>query len=241
MTLRAKIRGEWRIVSKAMARRFRARGIEVTDDEASAPAQDAPNPVNDLYDLLAGKTAAPLPATVDVESFSQAAAELHAAESTDSAVDGHAAQGDPASGVDVGSPETPATADSIDIGPNVVAQREQAAIAVVEASSDPALCVLPGGEIISETALAERMLAEKSWGIEFTGSSNLRSARLSEVTGTVEVLFKNGKTYRYANFTRAMMIEWESADSPGGWFHKNVKTKPDRHPVVADKPANPAG
>jgi hypothetical protein len=34
MALRAKVRGESRTISKAMARRFRARGLEVRDTEA---------------------------------------------------------------------------------------------------------------------------------------------------------------------------------------------------------------
>lgn len=48
MSLRAKVRGQWRIVSKAMARRFRARGIEVVETDAPAPAALSVTPAAEL-------------------------------------------------------------------------------------------------------------------------------------------------------------------------------------------------
>lgn len=62
-------------------------------------------------------------------------------------------------------------------------------------------------------------------------SSNIVSAELG-ADGIVAVTFKDGKAYRYANFTPALMDEWKAAKSAGNWFHQNVRTKPDRHPVV---------
>lgn len=44
MTLRAKCRGEWRIVSKAMARVFVRRGIEVVDDDLVAEVEPVTPP-----------------------------------------------------------------------------------------------------------------------------------------------------------------------------------------------------
>ena len=93
MALRAKFRGRVRIVSKAMARRLRARGIEVVDTAAVAPGPTA-DEFHAVAEML--RAEAPQPAV-----------------STDSAVPRHAAQGEPVSGL--GSPrETPATADLTD-------------------------------------------------------------------------------------------------------------------------------
>lgn len=69
--------------------------------------------------------------------------------------------------------------------------------------------------------------------VEFTNSSNLRSASLDLATGIVTVEFIKSDAYRYANFTAALMIEWQGAKSPGSWFHQHVRSKPDRHPIVA--------
>lgn len=67
--------------------------------------------------------------------------------------------------------------------------------------------------------------------LEFPKSSNLRAASLG-VDGVLMVDFANGSRYRYANFTLELMAEWEAAKSAGSWFHNNVRTKPDRHPIV---------
>lgn len=62
-------------------------------------------------------------------------------------------------------------------------------------------------------------------------SSNVTSAELSE-DGILSVVFKGGKSYRYANVTEAQANEWESAPSSGSWFHTNVKSQPKVHPLV---------
>jgi hypothetical protein len=61
MALRAKIRGQLRIVSKAMARRLRARGVAVADDSAAVepPAPPAAPPAFDLTDDELEKLTAP--------------------------------------------------------------------------------------------------------------------------------------------------------------------------------------
>ncbi len=71
-------------------------------------------------------------------------------------------------------------------------------------------------------------------------SSNIKSARLDAATGVVEVHFANGSHYRYANFTAAQLTEWRGAKSAGSWFHTNVRSHPDAHPVVADGAEPPA-
>lgn len=68
--------------------------------------------------------------------------------------------------------------------------------------------------------------------LEFKNSSNLRHAELG-ADGVVTVHFANGTTYGYASFTPELMLEWEHADSAGRWFHNNVRSKPDKHPVVS--------
>lgn len=73
--------------------------------------------------------------------------------------------------------------------------------------------------------------AELAIRLEFAKSSNIRSATL-DAAGVVAVEFRDGSIYRYANFTLELMTEWEAAKSAGSWFHNNVRTKPDRHPVL---------
>ena len=65
-------------------------------------------------------------------------------------------------------------------------------------------------------------------------SSNIRAAALDAETGVIEVEFNNGKRYRYANFTPALLAEWRSAKSPGGWFDASIKKRPDRHPPITE-------
>jgi hypothetical protein len=67
--------------------------------------------------------------------------------------------------------------------------------------------------------------------LEFPKSSNVRAATL-DANGVVTVEFGDGKRYRYASFTRELMKEWREAKSAGGWFHKNIRSKPERHPLV---------
>jgi hypothetical protein len=67
--------------------------------------------------------------------------------------------------------------------------------------------------------------------IEFANSKNLVSATL-EASGVVAVEFTNGRTYRYANFTAELMRDWQAAKSAGSWFHQNVRSKPDRFPII---------
>jgi hypothetical protein len=72
---------------------------------------------------------------------------------------------------------------------------------------------------------------------EFKNSSNIKSAQLHE-DGVCFVSFSNGQTYGYSHFTEQMFDDWQAAKSPGGWFHANVRAKPDAHPVVMrDVPA----
>lgn len=70
----------------------------------------------------------------------------------------------------------------------------------------------------------------------FTGSSNVTRAELDVTTGIVTVRFKNGPSYRYGNFTPALLEEWRAAPSAGRWFHGNVKSKPAQHPQLVRGP-----
>lgn len=67
--------------------------------------------------------------------------------------------------------------------------------------------------------------------LEFPKSSNVRAAML-DANGVVTVEFGDGKRYRYARFTRELMKDWSEAKSAGGWFHKNIRSKPGQHPVI---------
>ncbi len=67
----------------------------------------------------------------------------------------------------------------------------------------------------------------------WVASSNLKGATRDPETSIVDVLFKNGKTYRYANVTAEEMAAWAAAKSAGSWFHDNIRGKPEAHPVVA--------
>lgn len=64
------------------------------------------------------------------------------------------------------------------------------------------------------------------------GSSALRSARFDPATGIVDVLFANGKTYRYANLTPDLMKEWGENKSGGHWFHNRIRQQPSLFPQV---------
>lgn len=75
--------------------------------------------------------------------------------------------------------------------------------------------------------------------ITFSKSSNIQSAKFDPATGIAEVLFANNKTYRYANFTPAMMVDWQAAKSAGSWFHANVRQQPDKFPLVPTGAAAP--
>lgn len=66
-------------------------------------------------------------------------------------------------------------------------------------------------------------------------SSNVTSAELGD-DGILSVVFKGGKSYRYANVTEVQATEWENAPSSGSWFHANVKSQPKVHPLVKDEP-----
>lgn len=70
----------------------------------------------------------------------------------------------------------------------------------------------------------------------FKASSNIQRADLDAATCIVAVSFANGSTYRYRNFTSDLMAAWRDAKSAGSWFHANVRSKPDAHPIVADVP-----
>lgn len=80
-------------------------------------------------------------------------------------------------------------------------------------------------EVITPTTAGEPAVR-----LEFK-SSNIRSAELG-ADGVAAVTFKDGAVYRYANFTAELMAEWEAAKSAGSWFHQNVRSKADRHPIV---------
>lgn len=76
---------------------------------------------------------------------------------------------------------------------------------------------------------------------KFSSSSNVLEARFDAATGEVEVDFKNGSSYKYGNFSREKMAEWQGAKSAGGWFDANVKKKPEAHPMIgARRPPRPS-
>lgn len=88
------------------------------------------------------------------------------------------------------------------------------------------------GEVTTGPAAPEPAAkAPSAIRLEFAKSSNVRAAELG-ADGVVAVEFRDGAIYRYANFTLELMAEWEAAKSAGSWFHHNVRSKPDRHPIV---------
>jgi hypothetical protein len=78
-------------------------------------------------------------------------------------------------------------------------------------------------------APVEHAVAPTVARVEFK-SSNVRAAELG-ADGVLLVTFADGEQYAYANFTPELFEEWQAAKSAGSWFHHNVRTKPDRHPV----------
>lgn len=73
---------------------------------------------------------------------------------------------------------------------------------------------------------------------KFPGSSNIKAATVGD-DGVLEVTFQNGQKARYANFKPEMMDEWEKDKSPGGWFHRNVRSKPSDFPHLKGGPGEP--
>lgn len=125
--------------------------------------------------------------------------------------------------------EAPA-GDPVELQPGEVAILEDALAPVeqpVEAA--PAAVIVEDAPEIIESAPAVPMRPTR---LEFKNSTNLVDAVLDTELGIVTVQFKNGTSFRYGNFTSALMAEWEAASSAGSWFHKNIRSKPDRHPVV---------
>ncbi len=70
--------------------------------------------------------------------------------------------------------------------------------------------------------------------IAFPTSGNITGASLDPATQILEVAFKGGKRYRYANVTPEMLAEWRAAESAGKWFNSRIKAMPEAFPVVPD-------
>jgi len=54
-------------------------------------------------------------------------------------------------------------------------------------------------------------------------SNSIKAVGYHEETSTLEVEFRNGRRYRYADVSKAHYFRFLNADSPGDFFHKNVK------------------
>jgi len=54
-------------------------------------------------------------------------------------------------------------------------------------------------------------------------SNSIQAVGYHEESGTLEVEFRNGRRYRYAGVGKADYFRFLNADSPGDFFHKNVK------------------
>lgn len=76
-------------------------------------------------------------------------------------------------------------------------------------------------------------------------SSQIESLGHDPVGNTLEIEFKNGDVYRYANFHADSFEELKSAPSIGSYFIKRIKPRPDKFPYVkmgtpeAEAPADP--
>ncbi len=64
----------------------------------------------------------------------------------------------------------------------------------------------------------------------FEGKGAVKAARLKG--SVLEVAMSNGTHVFYANFTPALMREWQIAKSPAAWFHQNVRLKTKDFPEV---------
>lgn len=63
-------------------------------------------------------------------------------------------------------------------------------------------------------------------------SSNILCAEHDDVMNVVLVTFKGGKQYAFGKFLPEHMADWQKSPSAGSWFHRNVRTQPQRHPPV---------
>jgi len=54
-------------------------------------------------------------------------------------------------------------------------------------------------------------------------SSNIQAVGYVPKTSTLTVQFKGGKTYNYADVPEKIYNQFKSADSPGNFFHVNIK------------------
>lgn len=57
-------------------------------------------------------------------------------------------------------------------------------------------------------------------------SSNLRSVGFDAETQTMEIEFKNGGVYQYANIEEKLFDEFLRSNSKGQFFHQNFKSLP---------------
>ena len=54
-------------------------------------------------------------------------------------------------------------------------------------------------------------------------SNSIKAVGYHEESQTLEVEFRNGRRYRYAGVGKQHHFKFLAADSPGDFFHKNVK------------------
>jgi len=54
-------------------------------------------------------------------------------------------------------------------------------------------------------------------------SNSIKAVGYHEETLTLEVEFHNGRRYRYTSVPKQHYFKFLAADSPGDFFHKNVK------------------
>lgn len=54
-------------------------------------------------------------------------------------------------------------------------------------------------------------------------STNLRSAGYDQASRTLEVIFQNGGHFRYTDVAPEKFDQLITADSPGGYFHREIR------------------
>ena len=64
-------------------------------------------------------------------------------------------------------------------------------------------------------------------------SSHLESAAYNDQTSSLDVTFKNGRTYRYSGVEPIVASNLASAKSPGSFFHAQIKNSYDFEEVTA--------
>jgi hypothetical protein len=60
---------------------------------------------------------------------------------------------------------------------------------------------------------------------EYKNSSSVKHIDYDDANGEMEICFASGGTYRYPGVHKSMYEAMKKAESPGSYFHKQIKSR----------------